>query len=174
MFGKSNGAEAAAKGPDPARVTVSTISATMSLKGDMDGEGDVVLEGSFDGAIRCRKLTVAESGILEGAVNAQEVTVSGVVKGEVTAKIVRLRATATVDGNVRHEVLEVEAGAKVEGHYSRDVQKAVVTPKSDLPKEEPPRGPKADGDKTGIEKSVALSAAKADTKASGSKRSVSS
>lgn len=139
MFGSSKSTDNAAARPADKPVGLSVIAASMSMNGDMDGEGDVTIEGKLQGTLRCRKLVVAESGTFEGTVTAQEVTVNGIVKGDITAKVVRLRATATMDGNVRHEVLEVDAGAKVEGHYSRDLQKAVVTPKTEAPKERPPR-----------------------------------
>lgn len=147
MFGKSSNDGGAAPTRDATRVTTSNVAENMALSGDLDGEGDVVLEGSFSGSIRCRQLKIAESGTLEGSVNAQEVSVGGTVKGEINAKIVRLSATATVEGDVHHEILEVEAGAKVDGHYSRDHRKAVIAPKTELPKEQPPRAPKAEAAK---------------------------
>ena len=113
----------------------------MRLTGEFTGEGDVLLEGQYNGTIRCRTLTIGENGQMEGQVRAQRVVVKGIMQGEIQAKQVVLHATARVTGDVYHEILEVAAGAKVEGRYSRKLQdKPQVAPKLlDNQKELPPR-----------------------------------
>ncbi len=101
----------------------SEITRGLSVVGDMDGDGDVRLDGRLEGNVRCRALMIGETGELVGRVDAQEVTVLGTVRGDIHAVQVKLESSAKVSGDVVHEVLEVAAGAQVAGRYSRATDK---------------------------------------------------
>ncbi|RED54004.1 bactofilin family protein [Aestuariispira insulae] len=139
MFGSSDNKDPAPAKSDPGSV----IAKGMQLAGEFSGDGDVLLQGQYNGSIRCRTLTIGETGRMEGKIRAQRVVVKGSVQGEIRAKQVVLHNTAHVTGDVYHEILEVAAGAKVEGRYSRKLQeKAQVGAKLlDNQKEMPPRAP---------------------------------
>ena len=129
------------KEPVPAKTdTGSIIAKGMRLTGEFAGEGNVLLEGQYNGTIRCQTLTIGKSGEMEGQVRADKVIIHGRFSGDIQAKQVVFHATAHVTGDVSHEILEVEAGAKVEGRYTRKKQgKPQVTTKlMDTQKERPP------------------------------------
>jgi cytoskeletal protein CcmA (bactofilin family) len=126
----------------PVERRLSEIAEGLSIVGEMSGEGDVRLNGRFEGNIRCRALTIGKTGELVGRVTAQEVDVHGTVRGDIRATQVTLASSATVLGDVQHDVLEVAAGARIEGRYThglakRDMQRPAV----DVAKDPPPRAP---------------------------------
>ena len=129
------------KEPVPAKTdTGSIIAKGMRLTGEFVGEGNVLLEGQYNGSIRCQTLTIGKSGHMDGQVRAEKVIIHGTFSGDIQAKQVVFHTTAHVTGDVSHEILEVEAGAKVEGRYTRKKQgKPQVTTKlMDTQKERPP------------------------------------
>lgn len=123
----------------------STIAEGLTLTGEISGQGDVLLDGTFNGTIQCNRLTVGRTGYLEGRVKAKVIVIHGKVQGEIEAENVTLSKSAQVTGNVYHQVLEVAAGAKVEGRYSRQKPGKANFETKVLPsqKEQPPRAPKA-------------------------------
>lgn len=126
----------------PTAKSKSLIAPGMVLTGDLDGDGDVRLEGTLEGNLRCRAVTIGDQGTLKGTISAQEVVIEGRIEGDIRAKTVKLMPTAVMIGDVHHEILEVAAGAQVEGRYSRDGLKAAKTPKADaVPADPPPRAP---------------------------------
>ncbi len=128
MFGSKDRAA-----PTPVKETRITphshIAQGMIFKGDVDGDIDILIDGKLEGNLRCRSVTIGETGELRGRIIAQEAVVNGRIEGTVDSKIVRLNRTATIIGDVRHEVIEVAAGARIEGNYSHIVDKAQARPK---------------------------------------------
>ena len=63
MFGSSS------KPPAPAperKQDMSLIAQGVTLTGDIDGAGDVSIDGTFQGKIKCRKLIIGETGSFRG------------------------------------------------------------------------------------------------------------
>ncbi len=123
MFGSKNKqsevVQAPVTTPKKPVTMLSVIAEGIEIGGELNGSGDVQLDGSFTGTIKCNALTIGQTGKLDGKVEASHVTILGTLKGEIRSKKVRLRNSAQVFGDVYHDVLEVEAGAKIEGRYSR-------------------------------------------------------
>ena len=144
MFGSSPKTPA----PTPERKQdLSVIARGVTLTGDIDGEGDVSIDGTFQGQIKCRRLVIGETGSFRGQAKVKTLVVQGRFRGEVEADDVHLMRTADVEGRVHHDVLEVEAGAKVQGHYTRGERpKAALEAGRGLPvKPAAPRPPRTDG-----------------------------
>lgn len=126
MFGKNDKSETPVK-EAPQSVTRSHIAEGMLIKGDIEGDIDIFLEGRLEGNLRCRSVTIGKSGEINGGVVAQEALIDGKVVGNVEAKIVKLNATAQMIGDVSHDVIEVSGGARIEGRYGRIGFKDTVT-----------------------------------------------
>lgn len=148
MFGSKDRPSPPVQG-ETRRVTRSHVAEGMSIKGDIEGDIDLLLEGRLEGNLRCREVVIGKSGQLSGTIVAQEAVIDGNVIGDIDAKTVRLNTTASVVGDVRHEIIEVAAGARIEGRYSRMSGKAEVKPtvkttphKADMTAE-PPKTPAA-------------------------------
>ena len=95
----------------------SIISADLRIIGDMDGDGEVHIEGQLDGNIRCDTLTVGENGNVAGKIIANKLRLLGAITGSVRARFVSMMKTARMIGDVNHERIEIEAGATVDGLY---------------------------------------------------------
>lgn len=109
----SNGGSAKASG------VPSIISADLTIVGDLKSDGDLQIEGTIEGDINSRQITVGEQAKVEGCIVADTVRVSGTVKGQIKARIVHLDKVARVIGDVTHETLTMEAGASLEGQVKR-------------------------------------------------------
>jgi cytoskeletal protein CcmA (bactofilin family) len=103
----------------------SILSADSTLTGDLNSKGDVTVEGTVDGNIKCRCLTLSGEPAISGSANAESVIVSGTFNGEVRAKKVVLTKTAKMHGDIFKETLEIHPGAAFEGKVARfDAEKA--------------------------------------------------
>ncbi len=123
--------KAAAKAPTPAASTSmvpasvraasmpSIVAADMTVKGDLQSNGEVHIDGTVLGDIAVQVLVIAEQASVRGEVVADQVRVCGQVHGMIRARSVTLTSTARMIGDVHHEVLAIEAGAYVEGQYRR-------------------------------------------------------
>ena len=105
--------------PSKAATMPSIVSAGLQVTGNLISDGDVQIEGTIEGDIRSRMLTVGEEGAVKGSINASEVVVSGTVEGKIRAKQVTVAHTARVIGDIIHDHLAVEAGAYVNGSLKR-------------------------------------------------------
>ena len=130
----------------------SIISADLHIVGDIEGDGELHVEGRVDGNISCETLTIGESGQVVGKIVTTSLTLLGMITGTVRARTVRMMETARMIGDVAHETIEIRSGALVDGLYKHlkqeDFEKRGerfkdVTPPS-LPKSTIPRNGKAE------------------------------
>lgn len=98
---------------------LSVINADLRVTGDLVSESDVQVDGSVNGDIRTRNLTIGQSGEVRGEIVADKVRVCGAVIGQVRARDVSLSDTARMIGDILHESLSIEPGAHIEGHCRR-------------------------------------------------------
>jgi cytoskeletal protein CcmA (bactofilin family) len=120
----------------------SIISADLTIEGNLISHGDLQVDGTIQGDIRSRTLTLGEHAQVHGGVEADTVRICGEVEGEVRAKTVVLTKTAKVTGDVIHESLAVEAGAYIDGHCRRDTVDAAATSAPKPVADEPAPAPK--------------------------------
>jgi cytoskeletal protein CcmA (bactofilin family) len=112
MFASSSNTKTKTKPEGPAL----TLGKSLSIRGDIFGEEDLVIDGKIEGnvCIEDHHLTVA--GTVEGDVSARQVTVLGHVRGNViAAELVELRETATVEGDVCARRFSIEQNASLNG-----------------------------------------------------------
>jgi cytoskeletal protein CcmA (bactofilin family) len=99
------------------------IGGSARVRGRVQGEGDLVVEGQVLGPVALRgHLTVSEGGSVVGdAVEAQAVTVAGSLEGEVTAAgAIDLLPTARVKGNLRGAGITIAEGAHFSGRLDSE------------------------------------------------------
>jgi len=97
----------------------SIITHDVNLLGNIVSEGNIDLDGTLNGNVRCSILTIRASGYVKGEVVAGSVTVYGRVKGLIRAKHVQLCASCNVEGIVMHETISIEDGAFIDGKCKR-------------------------------------------------------
>ena len=98
---------------------LSVINADLRVTGDLVSESDVQVDGSVNGDIRTRNLTIGQHGEVRGEIVADKVRICGAVIGQVRARDVSLSDTARMIGDILHESLSIEPGAHIEGHCRR-------------------------------------------------------
>ena len=99
----------------PRKKQHSFISADTQVTGDLEGVGDISVEGSVEGNITCRALTLRGEPTITGDVHAEAVHVCGRFKGALHAKKVVLTKAARMTGDIYYETLELQEGAEFEG-----------------------------------------------------------
>ncbi len=106
--------------PAPAqKAPPSTLSADLTVKGNLKTAGDIQIEGQVEGDIRAHILTVGEGATVKGECLADDVIVNGRVIGRVRGLKVRLTSTARVEGDIIHKTIAIESGAHFEGSVQR-------------------------------------------------------
>jgi cytoskeletal protein CcmA (bactofilin family) len=107
-----------------ASASTARIGQTLSLKGELVGNEDLVVDGELEGTVELgdSRLTVGAEGKIEADVHAREIIVEGKVRGKLRAAD-RLQITRT--GNVMGDLVAgrivIEDGAYFKG--SIDIQK---------------------------------------------------
>ncbi|MHA1599977.1 MAG: bactofilin family protein [Alphaproteobacteria bacterium] len=97
----------------------SIISADLTIVGNLKSGGDIQIDGTVEGDIDSRTLTIGEGATVKGSIVAETVRISGNIVGQVKANAVTLVKTAKVTGDITHETLTMEAGAFLEGGVRR-------------------------------------------------------
>jgi len=106
--------DASASRPRPSAAH-SVVDACLTMKGDLESEGDILVKGKVIGNIRCKLLIIEVDALVEGGVEADEVVVRGNTKGTLQADKVRLEKTANVDSEIYHRSFAAEEGARIKG-----------------------------------------------------------
>lgn len=100
------------------------------LKGDLQSDGDIVIDGQVNGTIKTTgTVTLTVNASVKADVAAQSTTVIGELKGNIKSDdMTTLRSTGRLIGNIETTTLEVEAGAlfvgasKMAKHEAREVE----------------------------------------------------
>lgn len=99
----------------PANATRSVIDPWLLITGNLEGEGELQVDGKVRGDIRCAHLIVGKEATITGNIIANEVVVRGTVKGIIRANRVILQSSARVESEIYHKTLAIEEGACFEG-----------------------------------------------------------
>ena len=106
--------------PPPQKVSSTLITQGITLKGTIEGEGVVQVEGAVIGEFNMvGAIIVADTGLVKGPITADVVRVAGKVEGNVIAREhMRLEHTGTLNGDVSTASLVVEDGGCLNGRSS--------------------------------------------------------
>lgn len=116
MFSKAKNARAAAKVGDGKSAPPSIISTDMRITGDILTAGEVQVDGTVEGDIKCKALVIGPTGTIRGEVDAEIARIHGFMSGQLRAKSVFLASSARMIGDVTHVSLAIEPGAFMDGH----------------------------------------------------------
>jgi cytoskeletal protein CcmA (bactofilin family) len=88
-----------------------------TIKGEISGDEDVLVEGVVEGQIHLTKdLRVGPGGVVRAKVQAQSVVVSGQLVGDCSATHrVEIQASGTLLGNIRAPRVVIAEGASFKG-----------------------------------------------------------
>jgi cytoskeletal protein CcmA (bactofilin family) len=98
--------------------TLCVLGANTTVKGEILGDEDVVIEGTVEGQIRIgRELRIGQGGKVKATVSAQSVVVSGEMQGDCEAHTrVEIQATGRLIGNIRAPKIVIAEGAVFRGN----------------------------------------------------------
>jgi cytoskeletal protein CcmA (bactofilin family) len=98
--------------------TLCVLGANTTVKGEILGDEDVVIEGTVEGQIRIgRELRIGQGGKVRATVSAQSVVVSGEMQGDCEAHTrVEIQSTGRLIGNIRAPKIVIAEGAVFRGN----------------------------------------------------------
>ena len=130
-------------GPDnqarPEENLMSVIGTDILVKGDIEAEVDLHIEGRVQGDVRCATLILGERSSVTGNIFAERVRVSGMVEGGIETTDLAIEATARVKGDVTYSRLRIANGGIIQGSMThKPLDESAEDAKSELP-EAPPK-----------------------------------
>jgi cytoskeletal protein CcmA (bactofilin family) len=101
----------------PPAVSQAFVSEGLAFKGEMTGDGDLFIAGSFEGEINVSgTVRVGETAEVEANISAEAIVIAGSVRGNVSATTrVDMLPTGTLTGTVRSASFFANDGASVRG-----------------------------------------------------------
>ena len=97
---------------------LANIGKSITIKGDLTGNEDLVIDGNIEGRIDLpnNQLTIGPEGKIKADIHAKSAVVVGHVSGNVSAtERIEVQASGIVDGDVRAPSLVVQEGAVLNG-----------------------------------------------------------
>jgi len=97
---------------------VANIGKSISIRGDLTGNEDMVIEGQVEGKVDLpnNQLTVGANGKVKAEIHAKSIVVVGLVDGNIFGlERIEIQATGHVEGDVTAPKLVVAEGAQLNG-----------------------------------------------------------
>jgi cytoskeletal protein CcmA (bactofilin family) len=93
------------------------VGAGLAFKGEVSGEGDLFVAGSFEGEINVTgTVRVGDEGEVEANISAAMIVIAGAVRGNISASThVEMLPSGTLTGTVRSGSLVAAEGASLRG-----------------------------------------------------------
>ena len=113
----SRGSNGAAHGKAGAKF--SFIGPEVTVTGDIETGGQLHIDGTVSGDVRCGSLSQGENGAVHGNIVADEARLAGLVDGAVEAGSLALEPSARITGDVLYEELSIAKGAQIDGRFKR-------------------------------------------------------
>jgi len=104
----------------------SVMGPTLSFKGEIFGDENLVIQSEVEGLVDLRNnaVTIGKNGRLKADVYGKSVTIEGRVVGNIVGfHSVRITQTGSVKGNVTSPRVTLEDGAKFKGSIDMDMPK---------------------------------------------------
>ena len=102
-------------GPSASKMVPSIIGEDLTIKGNVCSKGEIQIDGTIEGDIRCGSLLLGDKSKVTGGVAAEDVIVRGHIVGSVRGLRITLQAQSHVEGDIFHQSLAIEQGAYFEG-----------------------------------------------------------
>jgi cytoskeletal protein CcmA (bactofilin family) len=94
---------------------LSHLGSSLTVRGILDTDGEVFIQGSVLGRIRAERFILGYGGYVEGDVVARDVLIGGRLSGRVFALNVTLDSSADITGRIFHNTVTVAKGARIDG-----------------------------------------------------------
>ena len=103
---------------------INIIGRGITIRGNLSGAGDLVIEGQVEGQIALKNhLTIETTGKVQADIRAEELTINGEASGNIDAGArVAINASAKVSGDIKAPRVVIEDGAVFNGSVEMDVK----------------------------------------------------
>jgi cytoskeletal protein CcmA (bactofilin family) len=93
------------------------IGASVKVKGNFHGQGNIIIEGEVEGNIKTNKYLLVGSGAkITASIEASEAKVSGIINGNFSIKgYLEISSGANITGDIAASELSIERGAIING-----------------------------------------------------------
>jgi cytoskeletal protein CcmA (bactofilin family) len=108
----------APRNPAPQIKEHAIIGPTISIRGDLTGEEDLLIEGRVEGKIELRKhsVTIGKNGRIKADIYGKTITIEGMVEGNLYGEEqLIVRQSGTVHGNIVSPRVALEDGSNFKG-----------------------------------------------------------
>ena len=102
-------------GPSASKMVPSIIGEDLKIKGNVTSKGEIQIDGTIEGDIRCGSLLLGDKAQVTGGVAAEDVIVRGHIVGSIRGLRITLQAQCHVEGDIFAQSLAIEQGAYFEG-----------------------------------------------------------
>src|SRR5689334_25043684 len=98
----------------------SVLDAQLTVRGDIETQGTLRVDGRLDGSIRHADIVVIGTGAtVNGDISAREVIVGGTVQGNITATTrIELQPSAVVTGDIDAGAIMIHEGCTIQGRLT--------------------------------------------------------
>ena len=129
--GATRGTQTPAPTPSPGGRATATIGSAITIKGEVSGDEDLLIEGRVEGSVDLEEhaVTIGADGSVTASITGRTVTIEGRVEGDIRARErVVLRASSDVQGDITSPRVVLEDGARFRGGV--DMSEATRAPKT--------------------------------------------
>ena len=99
------------------------IGPSLSIKGEITGEGDLTVQGQVEGTIDFKNgnVSIGRTGCIKADIKGKSITIEGEVEGNLLGeKKIVLRPSGRVLGDMRAPAINLEEGAKFKGNIAME------------------------------------------------------
>ncbi len=99
------------------------IGPSISIKGEITGEGDLTVQGQVEGTIDFKNgnVSIGRTGCIKADIKGKSITIEGEVEGNLLGeKKIVLRPSGRVRGDMRAPAINLEEGAKFKGNIAME------------------------------------------------------
>jgi len=107
-----------------------TIGRSITIKGEVKGDEDLLIQGRVEGSVTLKQhsVTVGPEGEVKADISARVISVEGMVEGNLTAQEqILLRGSARLQGNIAAPRVVLEDGARFRGSVDMGEMPAEAT-----------------------------------------------
>jgi cytoskeletal protein CcmA (bactofilin family) len=121
--------------PDPARTTksVASIGSSIQIKGELQGDEDLMIDGRVEGKIDLRdhNLSIGPNGKIKADLFGRTITIAGEVAGNAhAAERVEIAPSGRLNGNIQAPRITIADGAHFRGNVDMEQKSASATAKA--------------------------------------------
>ena len=119
--------------PDKFKDAETIIGASIKVKGNFNGQGDIVVEGILEGTLKtAANIFVGEKARVHADVDVSEAIINGEISGNIKVnKYLAIGKTAKITGDIQCGEISIERGASITGQI---IVSAGETKKTDIKK----------------------------------------